>query len=48
MEHKQENVSSHSETREENMTNVLQPIENKTPLRKRKNIIMIWIQLFNF
>lgn len=36
MEHKQDNVSSHFETHEENMTNVLQPIENKTPLRKRK------------
>lgn len=43
MEHKQnnvsshsENVSSHSEIHEENMTNVLQSIENKTPLRKKK------------
>jgi len=35
MEHKQDNVSSHSEIHEENMINV-QPIENKTPLRKRK------------
>jgi len=36
MEHKQDNVSSQSEIHEENMTNVLQPIENKNPLRKKK------------
>ncbi|XP_026829122.1 uncharacterized protein LOC113562823 [Ooceraea biroi] len=41
VERVQDNVSSQSENNEEGMTNILQPIENKTPLRKRKNMNMI-------